>query len=123
MALHEQTAPAPTPDPVRSAEELVRRAVVEPGRIEEIRRDPIPALQKLAQEVVRDVPQSRPIDTDVWIWRVLVTALSASMLLTLVSAAVLAIWRIEVPQTITSMGSMALGGVLGLLAPSPIKEK
>ena len=121
MALQEETTT--TSEPIRSAEEMVRRAVVTPGVLQEIQRDPIPALQKLAQEVVKDVPQSRPLDTDVWIWRILIVALSVAILLTITSAAILAIWRIEVPQTITSMGSMALGGVLGLLAPSPMKGK
>ena len=106
----------------RSAEELVRRAAVEPGRLQEIQRDPLSALQKLAQEVVRDVPPGRPIDTDVWLYRVIVACLGAVMLVSALGVIALAIAHVAVPETLTALGSGAIGCLGGLLAPSPMKR-
>ena len=106
----------------RSAEELVRRAVVTPGVLQEIQRNPGPALQKLAQEDVKDVPQSRPLDTDVLLYRVIVACLGAVMLVSALGVIALAIAHVAVPETLTALGSGAIGCLGGLLAPSPMKR-
>ena len=107
----------------RSAEELVRRAVVEPGRIEEIRRDPIPALQKLAQAVVKDIPQTRPLDTDVLLFRIVVGSLGAVSVSSVLGVILLAALTKGIPETLTALGAAAIGCLGGLLAPSPVSRR
>ena len=115
-----------TPDAAevpRSAEELVRRAAVMPDVLQEIRRDPLPALQKLAQEVVRDVPQSRPLDTDALLFRMVVGSLGAVSVSSVLGVILLAGLAKGVPETLTALGAAAIGCLGGLLAPSPASRR
>ena len=107
----------------RSAEELVRRAAVEPGRLQEIQRDPLSALQKLAQEVVRDVPQGRPIDTDVLLFRMVVGSLGVVSVSSVLGVILLAALTKGIPETLTALGAAAIGCLGGLLAPSPASRR
>lgn len=108
----------------RSAEELVKRALIEPGLLEKIKADPVRALQTLASEVVRDLPSNPPLQTDVWIYRVVVGALGMAVLAALLGAIVLALKsQGETPDILTAIGSAAVGALAGLLAPSPTSAK
>jgi hypothetical protein len=53
--------------PTRSAEELVKRALVEPGLLDRIKADPVHELQELAAKIVAEIPASPPLESDVWI--------------------------------------------------------
>lgn len=107
---------------VRSAEELVRRAIVEPGQIEEIKRDPVAALQKLAEAVVRDVPPRPPLESDVYLYRIIVIALGSVILVAAFGVIALSLYGRTIPETLTALGSGAIGALGGLLAPSPMKK-
>lgn len=63
----------------------------------------------------------RPLDTDVWIWRLIIGALA-------VIAVVPCVWGAIGPTPATfkdvlPLAAAALGGLVGLLAPSPVKSK
>jgi len=63
-----------------------------------------------------------PLQTDSWIYRIVVSALS----LTLVSSIGGAVWLQtddkEIPEILIGLGTGALGGLAGLLAHTPEKE-
>lgn len=63
-----------------------------------------------------------PLQTDSWIYRIVVSALS----LTLVSSICGAVWLQandkEIPEILIGLGTGALGGLAGLLAPTPGKD-
>ena len=63
-----------------------------------------------------------PLQTDSWIYRIVVSALS----LTLVSSISGAVWLQtndkEIPEILIGLGTGALGGLAGLLAQTPEKE-
>ncbi len=64
----------------------------------------------------------KPLQTDSWISRIIVSALS----LTLVSSINGAVWlqanNKEIPEIIIDLGTGALAGLAGLLSPTPGKE-
>ncbi len=107
---------------MRSAEALVRRALVEPGVLDRIQADPVRALQELAAEVVKDIPPSPPLENDVWIYRVVVGIIGFVALVAVVGAIYLALetgaaGEVKVPALLTAIGSGAVGALAGLLAP------
>lgn len=108
---------------IRSADELVKRAVITPGLMDKIKADPATELQKLASEVVREVPAT-PLQTDRWIYRLVVGALGLVILVAIIGAILLA-WKGQTttPDILTAIGSAAVGALAGLLAPSPTSPK
>jgi hypothetical protein len=74
------------------------------------------------EKVIKD--SANPLATDKWIYRSVVWALGSVLILCLIFSFVLVFNEktTEIPQVIVSMGSMALGALAGLLAPSP-KER
>jgi hypothetical protein len=71
------------------------------------------------EKVLRD--NANPLATDKWIYRSVVWAFGSVLILCLVFSFALVYnsKTTEIPQMIVSMGSMALGALAGLLAPSP----
>ncbi len=114
--------PDVVPEPVRSADALVYKAVVTPGLLDAIQRDPLSTLQRLASEVVRDVPQTRPVDTDIMLYRIVVGALGAVTLVAALGVIVLSLYGRPIPETLAALGSGAVGCLGGLLAPSPVRK-
>ena len=67
---------------------------------------------------------SKPLDTDVWIYRGVVFVLGAVVLVTVIGGIQLELVSTAqevktIPQAIVSIGSAAIGALAGLLAPSP----
>ena len=122
MASEQETAPSSPTGDIRSAEEMIRRVIIDPTQLAAIKSDPLPALQRLAQEVVKDVPPQRPLDTDPLVYRMVVAALGVTVLVAAVGVIVLAALGKPVPETLTALGSGAIGALGGLLAPSPIRK-
>jgi hypothetical protein len=87
---------------------LATKALVEPGVAAEIKDDPVKALEKYA----------RVIDTDPWIYRIIVTSLGLAVIISIVGAILLSIRGGDTPQILTALGSAAVGALAGLLAPS-----
>lgn len=105
-------------DEIRSAEELVKRVAIEPGLEEQIRHAPLESLRLLATEVTRDIPK-RPMDTDPWIYRIIVLFLGLVIFSTVLGCILLSMRQVNVPETLTALGSAAVGALAGLLAPTP----
>jgi hypothetical protein len=73
-------------------------------------------------EQLESVP--RPLDTDPWIYRMVVFFLGLTVLVTVLGGIALT-WvggtsqNFQVPQGVVAIGSAAVGALAGLLAPSP----
>lgn len=66
----------------------------------------------------------RPLDTDPWIYRIVVSVLGLVVLITVIGGIILtwiggASQNFQIPQGIVAIGSAAVGALTGLLAPSP----
>lgn len=59
------------------------------------------------------------LHSDVWIFRLVVLILGMSALASLAGAIILASQDRPTPELLVALGSAAIGGLAGLLAPSP----
>jgi hypothetical protein len=86
---------------------------------EQVANDPA-ALEPLVAKAVR---QNTPLETDRWIYRIVVTALGVAVLLVIAGAITLALVVDAIPevvtQLLTAIGSASVGAIAGLLAPTP----
>jgi hypothetical protein len=94
---------------IRDINQLLNNVANSPALQQELRDDPVAALSNLAA----------PLDTDVWIYRMVVAALGLVVLVAAVGGIVLANTEKGVPDVLLSLGSAAIGALAGLLSPSP----
>ena len=109
----------------RSAEELVKRVLLEPGVLEKIKADPAKTLQELANQVIEDLPYTPPLESDRLIYRIVVSALGIVVVLSVLGAIILTFRHTgdtKIPETLTALGSASIGALAGLLAPSPVHK-
>jgi hypothetical protein len=99
----------------RSADELVRRALASPERVEALRQNPEGVLRELAREVTRDVTS----DQDPWLYRMIVLIIGLTALIAVVGAVVISASGPDrqVPDILTALGSGAIGALAGFLTP------
>jgi hypothetical protein len=94
---------------IQSVSDLAVRVANDPELAERIKADPAATIANLAV----------PLQTDVWIYRIVVGALSSVILLAVIGAIALAFKdKGDTPQLLTALGSAAIGALAGLLAPS-----
>ena len=62
---------------------------------------------------------SKPLQNDVWIYRMVVAALGLAVLFSIIGAVYLVSESKETPETLIALGSAAIGAISGLLAKSP----
>lgn len=60
--------------------------------------------------------------TDFWLYRIVVMVLVLTVLACLIGAIILTMNNQSTPEVVVALGSAAIGGLAGLLAPSPIKR-
>jgi hypothetical protein len=95
--------------PVTNASELAARFNEHPWLEEEAKKDP-----HIIGAILR-----RPLESDVWIYRIVVLALGLAVL-TSIAASTLIAWNgATPPEGLVAIGSAAVGALAGLLAPSP----
>jgi hypothetical protein len=96
-----------------SVRELAVQVAQDPALAQQIRENP-------AQGIAASAAPLPPLQTDVWIYRAVIIALSAVVLATVIGVIALA-WtgKSDPPQTLTAIGSTAVGALAGLLAPYP----
>lgn len=95
----------------RSVSELADRVARDPELAADIRANPEAALARMAD---------RPLDTDNWIYRIVVISLGLALLGSLAGLIALS-WESAktIPDGLVAIGSAAVGALAGLLAPSP----
>jgi hypothetical protein len=64
----------------------------------------------------------KPIETDFWIYRIVVGGLTSTVLGCLIGAIALQVNGKPTPELLTALGTGSLGALSGLLAPSPVKR-
>ena len=62
------------------------------------------------------------IQKDVWLYRIIVAALGLTVVASVVGAIALAMTRQSTPDVLVALGSAAIGGLAGLLTPSPLNR-
>ncbi|HAH60411.1 MAG: hypothetical protein KUL83_10475 [Lentimicrobium sp.] len=87
-----------------------------PALQQEFREDPVKAADQIKQKSA--------LETDVWVYRIVVIALGATILSIIIGViALIGSGRIAddkgVPTILTAIGSAAIGALAGLLAPAP----
>lgn len=97
----------------QSVGELAARVAASPELAAKIKSDPATAIAGVAA----------PLQTDVWIYRMVVGALGGTVLIVAIGAIALAlVTKTDPPQLLTALGSAAVGALAGLLAPSPVNK-
>lgn len=79
-----------------------------------LQNDPLGTLETMA---------AMPLQTDVWIYRVIVFGLSLVTLSAVFAGVALAAYDKPTPEGVIALGSTALGAIAGLLAPSPSRVR
>jgi hypothetical protein len=98
---------------VRTAQDLVERIEKDPWLADEIKKNPARAIAAVAQP---------PLETDVWIYRIVVLSLGLAVLISLGGGIAIVMVGKTVPDILVALGSAAVGALAGLLAPSPTKK-
>ena len=98
----------------QSASELADRVAQDPELQEQIRADPVTAIANLAAPL--QIPQ------DVWIYRIVVGVLGLVALIAIIGSIQLANTPSGPPDAVIALGGAAVGGLTGLLAPSPVNK-
>lgn len=62
------------------------------------------------------------MEKDVWLYRMVVLVLGLTVVSTVVGTLALAMAGQSTPEVIVALGSAAIGGLAGLLAPSPMNR-
>ncbi|HBX88153.1 MAG TPA: hypothetical protein DEG09_06000 [Marinilabiliaceae bacterium] len=101
---------------IQSFEDFKTRLINEPELQNQFKANPL--------EAVNQFEQQSPLHTDKWIYRIIVIALSVTIVLIIAGVLLLmASGKISddqgVPTILTAVGSAAIGALAGLLAPSP----
>jgi hypothetical protein len=76
-------------------------------------------MSEITPQAVEPVP---PQTVDPLLYRLVVGALAAALLLTVIGGFVLAALKIDVPGALIALGAAAGGALGGLLAPSPAQH-
>ncbi|MFZ3087981.1 MAG: hypothetical protein WA123_07945 [Methylotenera sp.] len=112
-------------DTIRSAFALVNRVVNSDELTAKVKENPGVELPKIAEQIVREMPP--PLDSDKWIYRIVVASLGGTVLIVVIGAIMLVATHsgtgdVKIPELLTAIGSAAVGALAGLLAPSPGKK-
>jgi hypothetical protein len=94
---------------VESVEDLAEMVRDDPALAKEIQNRPAEAIADLAA----------PLERDVWIYRIVVGALSLVAVFSIVGAVIVAVGTndTQVPDAVVALGSAAVCSLAGLLAP------
>jgi hypothetical protein len=79
--------------------------------------------ESLAQGVREVKDQLRAYEKDVWFYRIVVGTLGITILLIIIAITLLIFNEKKGFDALTAIGSAAIGGLVGLLAPSPVGPK
>jgi uncharacterized membrane protein YbhN (UPF0104 family) len=79
----------------------------------EVSKDPVKAIAKIAKS-------KSPLETDKWIYRIVVSALGITVLIAVSGGIYLAAKEVTTtPEILVAIGSAAVGALAGLLVPTP----
>ena len=70
----------------------------------------------------KGVAMNNRTEKDIWLYRMVVSVLGLAVVASVVGAIALALTGKFTPEVIVALGSAAIGGLAGLLAPSPLNR-
>ena len=109
------------PEPPRSANVLVSMLHADPTLLDKAKARP-KVLDDLAATVTENLPQPALIG-DPWVYRLVVVILGAvAVIAAVASFKAVGAEGVKIPDTLTALGSAAIGALAGLLAPSPVRS-
>lgn len=94
---------------IQSVSELAIKIAQDPQLAQKVKDNPSETIAGLAA----------PLQSDVWIYRIVVLALGLAVLVSVIGAIILAGIGKSIPEILVALGSAAVGALAGLLAPSP----
>ncbi len=101
---------------MRSADQMLRMIIENPARLDALKVDPLPELQKLRDDAVKSAPA---YFEDKLLYRIAVIVLGLLTLITAVGSIILVLSGATTPEVLVALGSAAVGALVGLFAPSP----
>lgn len=102
---------------IRSADQMLKMVIMDPARLEALKADPLPELEKLRAEAVKAVPPA--YIGDILLYRIAVIVLSLLTIIAAVGSVILVLEGKTTPEVLVALGSAAVGALVGLFAPSP----
>lgn len=109
------------PKEVRSADELVRRILADPQTWQKVKENPTTELLQLAKDVGEDMPASPPLESDVFIYRMVVAVIGIVAIVAVVGAILVVALKGDLATplltALVSISSAAIGALAGLLSP------
>lgn len=102
----------------RSADLLVQSVLSDDSKVAALKTDPGPVLRAAATEAIN---QSRALDTDPWVYRLVVGLLGTTALTVVFGCIAYSLMKAsgDLPSGLVALGSAAVGALAGLLAPAP----
>lgn len=78
---------------------------------------------QMTEDIEQAKDEFKAYERDVWFYRIVVGTLGSAALLIIVAVTVLLFNNITGFDALTAIGSAAIGGLVGLLAPSPVGQR
>lgn len=100
----------------RSADQMVKMVMENPARLESLKANPLPELEKLRAEAVKAAPV---YTSDKLLYRIAVVVLGSLALIAAVGSVLLVLEGKDTPEVLVALGSAAVGALVGLFAPAP----
>lgn len=101
----------------RSADEMVKMVMADPERLEALKVNPLPELEKLRNEAVKAIPPA--YIGDKLLYRIAIVVLGSLALIAAVGSVILVLGDKSTPEVLVALGSAAVGALVALFAPSP----
>jgi|AMWB02.1.fsa_nt_gi flagellar motor component MotA len=101
---------------IRSADEMLNIVRANPVRLNALKEDPLPELEKLRVEAVEKI---KGYVEDKMVYRIAICVLGTLAILAAIGSIILALQDIKTPEVLVALGSAAVGALVGLFAPSP----
>jgi len=104
---------------IRSADQMLNMVMADPTRLDALKADPLPELEKLRAEAKKEVPE---YIRDRMVYRIAVAVLGLLTLIAAIGSIILVLGGQTTPEVLVALGSTAVGALVGLFAPSPASE-
>lgn len=100
---------------IRSAT-VMREMLLDPERLKKLQADPVPVIEEAEKIAKAETPA---YIGDRWLYRIAIGLLGFLAIVAIVGSIVLVGINKTIPEVLVAMGSIAVGAIVGLFAPSP----
>ncbi len=89
-------------------------------RMQSVRTRATRVVKENVTSAIRSMPV--PLESDVWIYRMIVASVGLVLLISVAGIITLSLQEKPAPEVLVALVSAALGGLTGLLAPTPKRK-